>query len=688
MSEFGQNEQMLEIYLFETLHNIEQLESCILEIEKTESCTENSINEIFRIMHTIKGSSAMMLFNNIANLAHAMEDLFYFIREKKPQFIDTRILSELLLEGIDFLKIELEKIQNQDMQEEDGAGLMASIREFLRDLKQRNASEHLPEEQPAFPEKIQYYIIPDKPLAASSIHYYKATLHYEDGCEMENIRAYSVVHNLRQFTEDIACIPGDIIENPDTIAWIREKGFVVYLRINMAYQEMQDFFEKTIFLDKLELLELPDDSEYAELEREVLSNRAEEEIKLPQTKRMLEARQKDREAAASGTVQSLISVNVAKLDKLMDLMGEMVIAESLVTQNPDLDGLELDDFNKAARQLHKITTELQDIVMSIRMVPLASSFHKMHRLVRDMNKKLDKETELSLVGEETEVDKNIIEHISDPLMHLVRNSIDHGIEDADSRDAAGKSRAGKITLEARNLGSDVMIMVKDDGKGLSKQKLIDKARQRGLLVKQPEEMTEREIFSLIFRPGFSTKDMVSEFSGRGVGMDVVTKNIEAIGGSVNVDSREGLGTTISLKIPLTLAIIDGMNVRVGSARYTIPTMAIRESFRPEAEAIIIDPDGNEMIMVRGNCYPILRLHRIYQVETEIVDFTEGILIMVEQEEKTICIFADELLGQQQVVIKVLPDLIKRVKKIKGISGCTLLGDGNISLIMNMADLIC
>ncbi len=688
MSEFGQNEQMLEIYLFETLHNIEQLENCILEIEKTESCTENSINEIFRIMHTIKGSSAMMLFNNIANLAHAMEDLFYFIREKKPQFMDTRILSELLLEGIDFLKIELEKIQNQDMQEQDGAELMVSIREFLQDLKQRNASELLPEEQPAFPEKIQYYIIPDKPLASSSIHYYKATLHYEDGCEMENIRAYSVIHNLRQFTDDIACIPGDIIENPDTIAWIREKGFVVYLRINMAYQEMQDFFEKTIFLDRLELLELPDDSEYAELEREVLPNRAEEEIKLPQTKRMMEAKQKDREAAASGTAQSLISVNVAKLDKLMDLMGEMVIAEALVTQNPDLDGLELDNFNKAARQLHKITTELQDIVMSIRMVPLASSFHKMHRLVRDMNKKLEKETELSLVGEETEVDKNIIEHISDPLMHLVRNSIDHGIEDADSREAAGKPRAGKITLEARNLGSDVMIMVKDDGKGLSKQKLIDKARQRGLLVKQPEEMTEREIFSLIFRPGFSTKDMVSEFSGRGVGMDVVTKNIEAIGGSVNIDSREGLGTTISLKIPLTLAIIDGMNVRVGGSRYTIPTMAIKESFRPEAEDIIIDPDGNEMIMVRGNCYPILRLHRIYQVETEIVDFTEGILIMVEQEEKTICIFADELLGQQQVVIKALPSLIKRARKIKGISGCTLLGDGNISLILNMADLIC
>jgi len=383
----------------------------------------------------------------------------------------------------------------------------------------------------------------------------------------------------------------------------------------------------------------------------------------------------------------MISVNVSKLDRLMDLVGEMVISEALVTQNPDLDGMELDNFQKAARQHHKIICEVQDMVMSIRMVPLAATFHKMHRLVRDMNKHLNKETELVLLGEDTEVDKNIIEHISDPLMHLVRNSIDHGIEAYEEREVKGKDRKGKVIIEAKNSGSDVLIQIKDDGRGLSKTKILTKAREHGLINKAESELTDREIFNMILLPGFSTKDSVSEYSGRGVGMDVVTKNIEAIGGTVTIDSTEGNGTCISLKLPLTLAIIDGMNIRVGESRYTIPITTIKESFQPDPGNIITDPDGNEMIMVRGNCYHIKRLHRLYDVKTEITEFAGGILIMVELEGRTCCLFADELLGQQQVVVKTLPDYIKNIRKIQGISGCTLLGDGKISLILDIAALI-
>jgi two-component system chemotaxis sensor kinase CheA len=686
MQEYSGNEQMLEMYLFETLHNIEQLENCILDIEKTENCSDNSINEIFRIMHTIKGSSAMMLFNNIANLAHSMEDLFYFIREQKPQLIDTRVLCDLLLDGVDFIKIELEKIQNHDASEGNCDALMGSIKDYLGEIKKNYNGNTVAKEKPVPQEKLQYYIIPDKPLATTSIHYYKARLFFEDGCEMENIRAYSVIHNLKQFTDSINFIPNDIIDDLDSIQIIREKGFMIYLKINKSFQEMEEYFQKTIFLEKLELTELSEESNGLELNNQPVLSPQISEIKVPELKSNANARAKENQTYTS-TVQSIISVSVAKLDKLMDLVGEIVISESLVTQNPELEALELDDFYKAARQLHKNITELQDTVMSIRMVPLASSFQKMHRLVRDMNKNLNKETELELIGEETEVDKNIIEHISDPLMHLVRNSIDHGIETAEIREAAGKRRAGKITLEAKNSGSDVLVTIKDDGRGLNKQNIITKAMERGLLTKPQEEMTDREIYNMIFLPGFSTKDKVSEYSGRGVGMDVVTKNIETIGGSVSVDSKEGVGTTINLKIPLTLAIIDGMNVKVGSSRYTIPTMSIKESFRPEVKDIIVDPDGNEMLMVRGNCYPILRLHRNYQVETEILDFTQGIIIMVEQDNKMLCIFADELIGQQQVVVKSLPDYIKNIRKIHGITGCTLLGDGSISLIINVADLI-
>lgn len=686
MSEFSGNEQMLEMYLFETFQNIEQLEDCILDIEKTEGCSDNSINEIFRIMHTIKGSSAMMLFNNIANLAHAMEDLFYLIREQKPKKIDTRILTDLLLDGIDFIKIELEKIQNQDSEEGQCETLLASIKFFLTELKESCNAEKITEEKPIATEKLQYYIIPDKPMTASSSHYYRARLFFEDGCEMENIRAYTVIHKLKQFTLEMNYLPSDIEENPDTIGMIRDNGFLIYLKINKNYEEMQDFFHNTIFLSQLELTELQDDSEYIDLEKPLLKASSNDDIKVPELSRK-NRKVKDKEMTNSPAVQSIISVSVTKLDKLMDLVGEMVIAESLVTQNPELEGLELEGFYKAARQLHKITTELQDIVMSIRMVPLATSFHKMHRLVRDMNKNLNKQTELILIGEDTEVDKNIIEHISDPLMHLVRNSIDHGIEPSDIREAAGKKKLGRIVLEAKNSGSDVLITIKDDGVGLNKQKILTKAAERGLMTKPQEEMTDREIYNLIFLPGFSTKDEVSEYSGRGVGMDVVTKNLEEIGGSVSVDSREKLGTTMTLKIPLTLAIIDGMNVKVGNSRYTIPTMAIKESFRPETSDIIVDPEGNEMIMVRGNCYPILRLHKVYKVQTEIKKLTDGVLIMAEQDDKTVCIFADELLGQQQVVVKALPDYINHVRKIRGITGCTLLGDGNISLILNLADLM-
>lgn len=385
--------------------------------------------------------------------------------------------------------------------------------------------------------------------------------------------------------------------------------------------------------------------------------------------------------------QNIISVSVAKLDKLMDLVGEMVIAEAMVLQNPDLEGLELDNFHKAASQLSKITSEIQDMVMSVRMVPLSATFHRMNRIVRDMCRKLNKEVRLEIVGEETEVDKNIIEHITDPLMHLVRNSVDHGIESADERLLMGKPGYGTLTLEAQNVGSDVHIIIKDDGRGLDKDKILKKTIKNNLLTGNEADMSDFEIYKLILLPGFSTNDNVTEFSGRGVGMDVVAKNIESIGGSISIDSIKNKGTQITLKIPLTLAIIDGMNLQVGKSTFTIPTISIQESFRPTDEKVVADPDGNEMIMVRGQCYPILRLHKFFNIQTNITDLSDGIITMVSQDGKTTCIFSDNLLGQQQVVVKSLPEYIKRYKKINGISGCTLLGDGSISLILDINSLV-
>ena len=714
MSEQYSNEPMLEMYIFETSQNIDQLEEAILASEQSNCFSEDAINGIFRIMHTIKGSSAMMLFNEIATLAHSVEDVFFYLREQKPENIDCSTLSDLIFESIDFMKVELEKIKNSDKVDGDASILIGNIKEFLEYLKHMNPNLEEVEKPPS-KNKQQYYISSDKTVAITkdAVHSqaqnsFKATIFFKEGCEMENIRAYTVVHNLKEFTNEITHYPEDIIESDDSIQLIREQGFTVYVKADKSYDEMHEFFMQTIFLKELNLLEISNDSvtdtdnrqgnaqtidlEASNIDKDNLHAKsvpleADRVSVTDSTANSTKDNAKSQKQQIKSEQSSIISVNVGKLDQLMDLVGEMVIAEAMVTQNPDLQGLDLDNFHKAARQLDKIMTELQDVVMSIRMVPLSTTFQKMHRVVRDMCKKLEKDVRLKLVGEETEVDKNIIDRISDPLMHLIRNSLDHGIETITEREAKGKSPTGTITIEAKNIGSDVLIIVKDDGNGLNKDKLLKRAQEHNLLTKPVQQMTDREIYNLILLPGFSTKEKVSEFSGRGVGMDVVTKNIEAVGGTVSIDSEQGLGSTFTMKIPLTLAIIDGMNITVGKSCYTIPITSIKESFRPKGTDIIKDPNGREMIMVRGQCYPILRLHRQYDVATNITDLTEGILIMVEQDDKSMCVFADQLVGQQQVVVKALPNYIKNTKKIGGLAGCTVLGDGSISLILDIGSLI-
>jgi two-component system chemotaxis sensor kinase CheA len=365
-------------------------------------------------------------------------------------------------------------------------------------------------------------------------------------------------------------------------------------------------------------------------------------------------------------------------------VGELVTSESMVSQNPDLTGLQLDNFNKAARQLQKIIHELQDVSMSVRMVPLSLTFQKMHRIVRDMCRKLGKEVNLEITGEETEVDKNIIEQITNPLMHLIRNSVDHGLEMPDERTQAGKIRAGTVTLEAKNESGDVWIIVKDDGKGFNKQKIYEKAKRNGLTTKSREELSDKEINQFILAAGFSTNEAVTEYSGRGVGMDVVVKGIENVGGSVMLDSAEGSGTQISIKIPLTLAIMEGMIVNVGETNFVIPITSIKESFKANESYNIADVNGEDIIMIRGEPNPIIKLRDRFSLNSKAENYYDGIMIMVENETRRVCLYVDAILGQRQVVVKPLPAYIKEVK---GISGCTLLGDGSISLILDVADFL-
>ncbi len=714
------DEPIIEAFVYECTQIVETLEQVMITSEEEGEFSEESINEIFRFMHTIKGSSAMMMFNDMSSLAHRLEDIFYVIREKPDTVYDFTRLVDLILESVDYLKIELMKVKEGEEPDGDNSSLLESVSQYLESIKgdggkekkKKEASGKKQEEDTESKAKQKYYIRSKKEEKDFSC--FRIRIWFEDGAGMENVRAYTVIHNLTDLVTEVVYFPKEIIEDEDSVNEIVENGFLMFLKTSIGETKIREYFDGTIFLLKLELEEI-EEEEYLEFVEMFNDAKVSDEIQIPKTSKKYEEkmeqgemeeeeldeseeipsllpsanddpkRKKGKKETVSNGQQSMISVNVDKLDKLMDLVGEMVIAEAMVTQNPEVLEHEIDSFEKSSRQLHKITEELQDMVMAIRMVPLSTTFIKMHRIVRDMTKKLDKNVRLEIHGEETEVDKNIIEKIADPLMHIIRNSIDHGIETASERKSKGKSPQGTVLLEAKNSGSDVLIIIKDDGKGLDKKKIYEKAFNTGLVEQAFEDLSDRELYNMILQPGFSTKEKVTEFSGRGVGMDVVAKNIESVGGTVLVESVLGEGTTIILKIPLTLAIIEGMNIKVGNARFTIPIVAIRESFRPKRTEIFKDTEGYEMIMVRGLCYPVIRLHEFFDVQGAIHHVDEGILIMVEDEDKSCCIFADELLGQQQVVVKALPEYVKKYKKIQGLGGCTLLGDGSISLILDVGE---
>ncbi len=391
--------------------------------------------------------------------------------------------------------------------------------------------------------------------------------------------------------------------------------------------------------------------------------------------------------ATKTTARQDIRVDLGKLDSLINLIGEMVIAENMLINNPDLQDLELENFNKAGQHMDKIIRELQEMAMFIRMVPVAGLFRRMTRLVHDLSRKSGKKVDLQLVGETTEVDKTVIELITDPLVHLLRNSMDHGLEPPEERLQAGKKDTGILRLSATHEEGEVLITITDDGRGLNREKIIAKAMEKGVLDDDGSQMSDSDVFNLIFLPGFSTADQVTDVSGRGVGMDVVRKNLEKIKGKIEIKSKQGGGTTIILRIPLTLAIIDGMMIRVGTALYIVPLLSIRESFRPSHELITVSPDGQELAKVRENLLPVVRLHDLHKISPDFDELDKGILIVLEGQDLNFCLFVDEIMGQQQTVIKGLSEYISVLGNVGGVSGCTILGNGDVCLILDVHSLV-
>lgn len=692
------NEPMVDLYIQETNQLLDRLEQIIIECEKQANLKAH-INEIFRIMHTIKGNSMMMMYDGIAELAHCAEDIFDFYRQHQDADIDMTLLTDLMLAILDFDKVQINLIESGEKTEAAPQDLISSLKELHQSLEFMSGDPAEKGSKLSSEARIQndassskYFISPADEMASLNLgesSVYKLRINFEDGCEMENIRAFTIQHQFKNFCEKMLTYPMNVVDDDQAVELIRKNGFHMIFYSQKSLEALSAELSTAAFVEDSELkLISPEDYQHyaSDFSGDVKKTEKAARSNTPVEKEILtESKASPTAAVTSGhSGQTHINVDVSKIDLLMDLVGELVVSEAMVTRNPDLRGLATESFEKATRQHRMIINELQDLVMSVRMVPLGLTFQKMNRIVRDMSKKINKKVDLTILGEETEVDKNVIEHIGDPLMHIIRNSVDHGIEEPEERVKAGKDETGQVVLEAKHSGGEVWIVIKDDGKGLDRQKILEKAEEKGILTKNPNELSDSDVYSLIFAPGFSTKDAITEFSGRGVGLDVVSKNITALGGTIVIDSVLGKGTTFIIKIPLTLAIIEGMMMSVGSNIFAVPIISVQESFSVKSKDVIMDPYGNEFIMLRGKCYPILRMHKRFDIACRTEDIEKGILIMIEYAGKSVLLFADEILGEQQLVVKALS---KFMRKVKGISGCALLGDGKISLIIDPSGIV-
>lgn len=695
--------QMLDMFIFETSLLLEQLDEIMIQIEKEKVFTHNNINETFRIMHTIKGSASMMGLDNISALAHSVEDLFYAIREGKIEVLDNDLLFDLVFQSLDFIRRDIDELQSRGCISSDYSNFIEGIEEYVSTLElsssmksKDNANLESKDEKEVIDSNFEYKEDSDV-----------VKIIFEQGCMMENVRAFMLVFELRDYCEFIDFYPKDVETNAESTEYIKSYGFYIQFVAKedkaIVYKTIEDnlYVKEYINISKKEI-EMKNTSNNDAVENKLKDNNkvsksyqnnyTEDEIQedvLNEKTDMEKDSLSEKNEHLPISKQSIMSVNLEKLDLLQNIVGEIVIMESMVVNSVNSTGVDIDNFNKATRQLHKLTDELQDIVMSMRMIQIAGVFQKMHRIVRDMNKKLDKNVELITIGAETEVDKSVIDNLAEPFMHLIRNAMDHAIEPIEERIAKGKEEVGKIVLSAENLGGEAVISISDDGRGIMRDKILAKAKEQGLLKHQSNEYTDDEVNSLIMTPGFSTKESITEFSGRGVGMDIVRKSIEKVGGSIEVKSKQDEGTTFTIKIPLTLSIVEGMKFKVGDSLFTLPISSIRRTFKlTDLNQIITEGNKTELITIYGACIPIIRLHKIYNIQTKVTNLMNGNMIIIENEHKAVCIFVDEIIGNQQVVVKPFPVYFNRFNiKNKGLSGCTILGDGSISLIIDADSII-
>ena len=675
--------QFYQVFFEEAGENLDRMEKLLLELN-VDAADDEELNAIFRCAHSIKGGAATFGFKDVAELTHQMETLLDKLR--RHELATTAPMIDVLLQSGDALRAQLARHQGNDSDELDTTELLFNIRAM-------SAGETPAPKAP---------LTVNVPIAAPSV---LAAPVDESAARVIELRVGPLekpeqADNLVELFKEIADL-GTIEPLDNGMPADGMRRFKICT--TSSDSDLLDLFTFHVTREQVALLplgpgfgfhkdapgappeEAPDPgSGFFDNAPGVPDGISEVQPAPEAAPAAAQAPKAPRaEKAPAAAEASTLRVSVEKVDQLINLVGELVITQAMLAQNSQgLDPALYQQLASGLADLDRNTRDLQESVMSIRMIPMSMVFSRFPRMLRDLAAKLGKKVDFVTLGEATELDKGLVEKITDPLTHLVRNSCDHGIEPPQERLAKGKPETGTITLSASHQGGSIVIEVRDDGRGLSREKLLRKARERG--IPAPDSMSDSEVWSLIFAPGFSTADVVTDVSGRGVGMDVVKKNITELGGTVDIDSAEGYGMRVSVRLPLTLAIMDGMSVGVGEEVYILPLSSVVESFQVQPDMVKTIGGSGRVVEVRDEYMPVLELERVFDVPRFDFEHVSGIMVVAEAEGGRVALLVDELLGQQQVVVK---NLEANYRKVNDVSGATIMGDGRVALILDVGSLV-
>ncbi len=652
------DKELIADFITEAMEHLDNSDVQLLTLE-TDPGNEEAVNAVFRAFHTIKGVAGFIALDEIKALAHEAESLLDQVRKGAVSLEGHRI--DLVFSAVDSLKQCIENVRtaldnNSDLVPTEG------LPELVAELKAA-ITDKSPSPAPASePEKLGDILVADGITTAEAVE--AALAEQQQPLELSRLGAVLVEQSIISTRQLVAALEAQKKEGGK-----RKLGEVLVSMGLVTEEEVARALEKQ--------QEPPQKPRLGEV---LVRNGA----VAPREVAAALRKQRGRGPGAVVKVREAVKVDAARLDQLVDAVGELVIAETMVTQSPELLQDTASDLGRHISQLDKITRELQEMATSLRMVPVRATFQKMARLARDLSKKSGKSVAFSMSGEDTELDKSVVDKIGDPLVHMIRNAVDHGLEDSpEDRVKAGKPEAGKVHLSAYHQGGNIHIEIEDDGRGLNRDAILKKAVERGL-VSESEQLSDREVWNLIFEAGFSTASKVTEVSGRGVGMDVVKRNIESLRGQVDIQSETGKGTVFTIRLPLTLAIIDGMVVRVGTERFILPTLSIVVSLRPTEQDLSTVTGRAEMVKLQGKLLPLFHLHEMFHIDGARENPTEGTVVVVESDGKRVALLIDEILGQQQIVIKPLGEALR---DLPGIAGGAIMPDGRVGLILDIVGLL-